>query len=151
MEVSYLRSLGSENDFEMTEVQLMDFNLIVVCIYRSLHSDFHVILNKLEMLIDEVRMKCIKLIMCGDWNTNFLQDSIQLSALQNLLVIYNLVNTVTFPTRITKNSVSLLDVMITDKLHYKSLTDMIDLGHSDHFAQISHIKLNMPKIRRRKI
>jgi hypothetical protein len=34
-EVSYVRSLGSENVFEMTEVQLMDFKLIVVCIYRS--------------------------------------------------------------------------------------------------------------------
>jgi hypothetical protein len=52
--VSYLRSLGSENDFELTEVQLMEFNLIVVCIYRSPRSDFHVFLNKLEMVIDKV-------------------------------------------------------------------------------------------------
>jgi hypothetical protein len=96
-EVSYLRSLGSENDFEMTYMQLIDVNLIVVCIYRSPHSDCHVFLNKLEKVIDKVWMKGMKLILCGDWNINFLQDSIQLSALQSLLGIYNLVNTVTSP------------------------------------------------------
>jgi hypothetical protein len=137
--------------FEMTEVQLMDFKLIVVCIYRSPHSDFYVFLNKLEMVIDKVQMRGMKLILCGDWNINFLQDGAQLSVLQNLLETYNLVNTVTSQTRLTKNSVSLLDVMITDKLYHKSETEVIDLGYSDHLAQILHIMVKKPIIRRRKI
>jgi hypothetical protein len=41
--------------------------------------------------------------------------------------------------------------MITDKLYYKSLTEVIDLGYSDHFAQILHIKVKKPKTGRRKI
>ena len=72
--------MGSEDDFEMTEVELVDFNLILVCINRSTHSDFYTFLNKLEIVIFKVQMKGIKLILCGDWNINFLQDSAQLSA-----------------------------------------------------------------------
>jgi hypothetical protein len=74
----------------------------------------------------------------------------QLSALQNLLETYNLVNTVTSPTRLIKNSVSLLDVMITAKLYHKSETEVIDVGYSDHFAQILHTKVKKPIIRRKK-
>jgi hypothetical protein len=41
--------------------------------------------------------------------------------------------------------------MITDKLYHKSETEVIDLGYSDHLAQILHIKVKKPIIRRRKI
>jgi exonuclease III len=101
-EVSYLKGLGSENDFEMTEVELVDFRIILVCIYRSTHSDFCTFLNKLETVICKVQMKGMKLMLCGDWNINFLQDSAQLRALQNILNTYNLINTVTSPTRVAK-------------------------------------------------
>jgi hypothetical protein len=137
--------MGRENDFEMTEVELMDFKPIVVCIHRSPHTDFHTFLNKLETVICKVQMKEMKLILCGDWNINFLQDSAQLRALQNLLNTYNLINTVKSPTRVAKNSVSLIDVMIIDKLHCKNSTEVLDLGYSDHFAQMLHIKVNRPK------
>jgi hypothetical protein len=83
-----LKGLGSENDFDMTEVELVDFKIILVCIYRSPHSDCYTFLNKLETVICKVQMKGVKLILCGDWNINFLQDSAQLCALQNLLNTY---------------------------------------------------------------
>jgi hypothetical protein len=57
-----------------------------------------------------------------------------------------LINTVTSPTRAAKNSVSLIDVMITDKLHCKNSTEVLDLEYSDRFAQILHIKVNRRKI-----
>jgi hypothetical protein len=41
--------------------------------------------------------------------------------------------------------------MITNKLYYKSLTEVIYLGYSNHFAQILHIKVKKPKIGQRKI
>jgi hypothetical protein len=137
--------VGSENDFEMTKVELVDFKFILVCIYRSPHSDFYTFLNKLEIVICKVQVKGMKLILCGDWNINFLQDIAQFRALQNLLITYNLMNTVTSPTRVTKNSVSLIYVMITSKLQCKNSTEVLHLGYSDHFAQILHIKVNRPK------
>jgi hypothetical protein len=49
--------------------------------------------------------------MC-DWNTNFMEDSVKRQELKNLLLLYNLVNTITSPTRITKNSFTLRDAIV---------------------------------------
>lgn len=86
-----------------------------------------------------------------DWNLNFLKDSTQLRAVQNLLTMNNLVNTITDPTRYTKNSIALLDVMITDKSHYNSGSEVVDLGYSDHLAQILHVKVEKLKSGQRKV
>jgi hypothetical protein len=51
-------------------------------------------------------MKGRQLILCGDWNLNFLQENVKVNELKSLLQVYNLVNTVDLPTRITKNTKS---------------------------------------------
>ena len=83
------------------------------------------------------------IILCGDWNVNFLQCSSKLSELQNLLQMYNLINTVKSPTRITHNSITLIDVMVID-LNWENQTIVYDLGYSDHLAQIAYIKVDKP-------
>jgi hypothetical protein len=59
-----------------------------------------------------------------------------LEALQNVLVSYNLRNTVTSATRVTNNSASLLDVMILDNNFGPNSTEVLNLGYSDHLGQI---------------
>ena len=44
------------------------------------------------------------------------------------------------PTAITNNISSLIYVMIINSLYYDNITDVLDLGYSDHLAQILHIK-----------
>jgi len=61
-----------------------------------------------------VKSKGKNLFLCGDWNINFLQRSTKLLELQNLLLMYKLVNTVKTPTRITHDTSTLIDVMITN-------------------------------------
>ena len=39
-DVDYLKELGSENNFELSAVEIIDFNFIVVCIYRSPNGKF---------------------------------------------------------------------------------------------------------------
>jgi endonuclease/exonuclease/phosphatase family metal-dependent hydrolase len=90
----------------------------------------------LKIVIFKVQMKGMKLILCGDCNIIFLWNNAQLSALLNLLETYNLINTVTSPTRVSNNSVSLIDVIITDKIYGKSFSEVLDTGNSDHFKQI---------------
>jgi hypothetical protein len=63
-------------------------------------------------------LKRKRAILCGDWNINFMEDSARLRELKNLLLLYNLVNTITSPTRITKKSLTLIDVMVTNKQAY---------------------------------
>jgi hypothetical protein len=52
------------------------------------------------------------------------------------LVSYDLINTVTAPTRVTSYSESLIDVMVTNKQFNKNYTEIVNMGFSDHLAQI---------------
>jgi hypothetical protein len=50
-----------------------------------------------------------------------MQESVKSDKLNNLLLMYNLIHTVTAPSRITENTKSLLDVMIINKENYINL------------------------------
>ena len=82
----------SENFFEMSVVELPDSGTILAYIYRSPDSAFYEFLCKLELLITKVHSKGKCLILCGDLNFNFLQYSGKFHELQNLLLMYNLIN-----------------------------------------------------------
>jgi hypothetical protein len=101
-EVIYFKGINKEKDFEMSVVELLDYKIILVCVYRSPDSDFYIFLSKLEFVIQEVQSKRKKLILSWDWNINFMQESEKLSNLKNLLLMYNLYNIVMVPTRITE-------------------------------------------------
>jgi hypothetical protein len=92
----------------------------------------------LELIITKSKGK--RVILCGDWNVNFLQNSGKLQKLQNLLLIYNLENTVKAPTRITSHSKSLINVIILNSTSETMFTEVLDLGYSDHLAQIVHFR-----------
>jgi len=68
-------------------------------------------------------------------NNNRLQE------LQNLLESYDMINIVRSPTRITPLTESLLDVIITNNDNPVSSTSVVDLGFSDHLAQIVRISI----------
>jgi hypothetical protein len=76
------------------------------------------------------------LILCGDWNINFLQTNSHTRELNNLLLQYNLKHIVNVPTRITKTTATLLDVVITNEKKFINSLKIMDLGLSDHYAQI---------------
>jgi hypothetical protein len=67
----------------------------------------------------------------------------RLQELQNLLESYNMMNTVRSPTKITPSTQSLIDVIITNKDIPVLSTAVVDLGFSDHLAQI--MKINIGK------
>jgi hypothetical protein len=52
------------------------------------------------------------LLLCGDWNLNFMLHNRRLQELQNRLESYDMINTVKSPTRITPSTKSLIDVII---------------------------------------
>jgi hypothetical protein len=58
--------------------------------------------------------------------------------------MYNLVNTVLSPTRITKSTKSLLNIIITNKQTDTESSVVIDLGFSDHHAQVLSINIETP-------
>jgi hypothetical protein len=70
--------------------------LYIIC-YMSPDGNFDEFLHILELVICKVQSRGTNLFLCGDWNVNFLQRSTKLSELQNLLLMYNLVNMVKPP------------------------------------------------------
>jgi hypothetical protein len=96
----------------------------------------------LEKLINKVQLKGKQLILCGDWNVNFLHDNVQLQALQSLLQAHNLSNVVTTPTRITKNTSSLIDFMILNIQLSDNLIKVMDVGYSGHLVQVLNLLKN---------
>jgi len=81
--------------------------------------------------------------MCGDWNLNFMLDNIKIQEVKNLLESHNLTNIVRSPTRITPTSESLIDVVIINKQNPELEISVVDMGFSDHLAQV--IKINTGK------
>jgi hypothetical protein len=60
--------------------------------------------------------------------------------------MYKLIKTATSPTRITNNTIPLIDVIITNKQNFEISSTVLDLGYSDHEVQILHIYVNEPQI-----
>jgi hypothetical protein len=90
-----------------------------------------------------VQSKGKRILLCGDWKINYLQFSVKLSELQNLLFMHILANMVKSPTRIMHNTSSLIDIMINN-LNFEKQTLSCDLGYSDHLAEVVYIKVAKP-------
>ena len=113
----------------------------MICIYRSPDGKIDTFFNKLDMIIQKLIWKHKTLLLCGDWNINLLQSSPCTRELNDLLLRYNLKSAVNVPTRITKNTSSLLEVVITNEKKYINSLRVMDLGLSDHYAQIVSISV----------
>jgi exonuclease III len=142
-EINYLQ----EKDFEMTAVEIMDYKLIIVFVYRSPDGDFSTFFRSLESVIQKDEERNKRLILCGDWNINFMQESVRLHDMQELQLLRNLVNTVRSPIRVAKDTVSLIDVTITNKDSIGEIAVVMDLGYSDHKTQT--LQLNVKTIVRK--
>ena len=124
----------------MSVSELVDYGYIVVCTYRSPDRKFRTFFETLELTIQIAQAKKKKkLLMCGDWNLNFMLDNIRIQEIKNLLESYNLINVVRSPTRITPRSESLIDVIVTNKDNSELEVSVADLGSSDHLAQVVKI------------
>lgn len=127
-DADYLKRLGCENTFELSAVEPLDFNFIPLYMYRSTDANFYEILYKLESVICKAKSRGKCMLLFGDLNINFLQHSVKLFELQNLLLTYNLKNKVKCPTRITQNTCSLIDVTVTNLNSEKQTTHCLLAG-----------------------
>jgi hypothetical protein len=139
-DVNYLQGISLEKDYEKSVSEVVTHGYIVVCIYRSPDENFRIFLKNLEYVIQKIQSKRKKILLRRDWNLNCLIDNIRIHELENLLESYDLINTVSSPTRITSSTESLIDVIVTNRKYIEQRAEVIDLGLSDHLAQIIRIK-----------
>ena len=99
----------------MSKTELVDYGYIIVRIYSSHDSNVWIFLKKLELIMQKIQSRNKKPLLCGDWNLNCMVDNRRLQELQNLLEIYDMMNTERSPTRISPSTEFLMDVIITNK------------------------------------
>ena len=131
----------SEKDLEICalKLQIPSKSFIILCIYRSPSGDFTYFLNQLECILNTLFKLSTNIIICGDFNTNILDNNSRNLFLQSLLASYNLFNTVEFPTRISNNSYSLIDNIYIDINKFTFTVHPLINGLSDHDGQIIHL------------
>jgi exonuclease III len=150
-EITFLKNLERDRIFEISAIELVDFKIIVMCIYRSPNSNEEIFLELLNEAVNKVLERGHFLVICGDWNIILLHDNTHQKALLSLLLSNNSQNMVSCPTRVTKNSSSLIDVMIRNKIFYHTSTRVVELGDSDHFALVMNIVVTRPLASKEKV
>ena len=102
------------------------------------------------MIKQKITWKHKILIVCRDWNINFLQTSPQKRELNSLFLRYNLKHFVNVPTRIIKTTASLMDVVITNEKKSINSLRVTDIGLSENHKQTLSISIsdfsNIPHI-----
>jgi exonuclease III len=106
-----LNKVCDDHDFEACAIKLIISTNIyyILCIYRPPAGNFTTFLLHLESVLTQLYSNSLNLIICGDINVNYLQDSTNKSLLNSLLASFNVHSAVSFPTRISKNSSTAID------------------------------------------
>ena len=135
---------NKEQDIEIAALQIniQKRKIIVICVYRAPCSNFELFLSKLEIILNSLHRHNTESIICGDININYFDPSNKKSQPDNLLGTYNLTDTVSFPTRITNNSATLIDNIFMDNRRSYTIRSCPN-GLSDHDGQILTL-LNLP-------
>ena len=127
----------------VTDIKFLNSSwLSIACIYRSPDGCIRTFLEHFEILIHTLKKKDKPLIICGDFNINFLSSDNIISEFRSLLQSYNLVETIGTPTRVTATTGTCLDQIIIDNEHYPFTVQNINLGISDHNAIFIHIQID---------
>jgi endonuclease/exonuclease/phosphatase family metal-dependent hydrolase len=91
----------------------------------------------MEAALNQVYNNTLDIILCGDFNINYLNDNQNKQALNSSLTSYSLYSIIDFPMRIHNNSNTMIDNIFINKFKNEnySVSSLIN-GLSDHDAQV---------------
>jgi hypothetical protein len=106
-----------EKDTEICAVKLhvLSRTIITITVYRSPTGNIAYFLNHLEAALNRVYNNTVDIILCGDFNINYLSDNQNKQALSYFLTSYCLYSKVYFLSRI-HNSHTMSDNIFINKL-----------------------------------
>jgi len=109
--------------------------IVVVMAYRSPTGDVTHFLNTLETAIDQLYNNTTNIILCGDFNINYLSDNKKRQTLNSLLTNYSLYSIIDFPTRTNNTTSTTIDNIFINKYKYENYkVYSLTSGLSDHDA-----------------
>jgi len=130
---------SKEMDIEICAIKLHTPScaIIVVTVYRSPTGDVTHFLNTTETALDQLYTNTTNIIVCGDFNINYLSDNKKKQTLNSLLTSYSLYSAIDFPTRTNNTTSTTIDNIFINKFKHENykVYSLIN-GLSDHDAQI---------------
>jgi endonuclease/exonuclease/phosphatase family metal-dependent hydrolase len=140
-----------KEDLEACSVRLylQTGTISIVNLYRSPLGNFNHFLKELEILLNFVSKNSMRLIVCGDFNVNFNDDTPHRRALISLLATFGLYGTVDFPTRIHNKSIMTIDNIFVNSIKQNSINVYPWINglsdHDAHFIVLHDIKIRTAK------
>ena len=138
--------LGEEIHFEICAIEVLNINTVYCCVYRSPTGNVDIFFDKLDQLLHIIHSKGQKAIILGDANINVDMTTNNSMELNNILTSHNYINIVDFPTRVQKDSSTIIDHCYTN-MQNTVLINVNQNSISDHFglevSQVSKV-INTP-------
>ena len=127
-----------EKDLEICalNIQISLINLLVICLYRSPMGDFAYFLDQLELVLCKLYKVSTNIVICGDFNVNFTETTSRVYKLESLMASFSLFSTITFPTRNSDSSHTIIDNIFIDTNKFNFFVQPLINGLSYHDAQI---------------
>ena len=123
-------------------------NLCVLVIYRSPSVDFIQFLHSLDNILNRIYDNHTNIIICGDFNVNYLETNNIRLQLDSLLASYNLFSIVDLPTRTTNHSSTAIDnIFLNNNTNTDFSIQPCPNDLSDHDALLlilNNIQLHIP-------
>lgn len=139
--------LSKERSFECSAIELTLTNtmnkLVILSVYRPPSGNFEIFIETLDEVLDKINKEKKYVLLCGDLNIDDLLNTPQKNIFNALLTTHNLNKCTKGPTRITKNTVSSIDYIITN-LQNQYLGKILTTGLSDHEGQEITIYNTLP-------
>ena len=150
--IPYIRRTDYESispQLECIWLELKTFHMgsIMLCTaYRAPSLSGCSWIQSFEDMLEAVYIKHLKVIITGDYNFDLLNhESLEVKRWINLLsVTYNFTSLVNSPTRITRDSLSIVDHLFESHPHIVSDVTIPNIGLSDHYPVLFSLsKSNM--------
>ena len=115
-------------------------NICVLTLYRAPSGNVSSFLLKLDTILQLLYIPMSHFINFRDININYLKESEDKTHLDNILLSYNLISIINFPTRVQNTSSTAMDHIFIDVSQFENYTvTSITNGLCDHDAQLLKI------------
>ena len=142
-------SLVSDDGFQQLwlRVQCRNYKSFLVCnVYRPPSTPVGCFGCLANNFVDSLLLN-LEIIVLGDLNCNLLCSCPEANALFDFISTFSLNQIVEKPTRITENSKSLIDVIMTTSKIFVNLSDVLTCSISDHNLIYVVLSLKTPRVK----